>query len=73
MNDLVELKAKLALACRLPFGEGLMDHGGLVGARIPGESRMVLNPRTMRGTRGRHPGIVTAEDMVVVDADGEKI
>lgn len=73
MKDLVELKAKLALACRLLFGEGLMDHGGLVGARIPGESRMVLNPRTMRGTRGRHPGIMTAEDMVVVDAEGGKI
>ena len=73
MKELAELKAKLALACRMLFAEKLMDHGGLIGARIPGESRMVLNPRTMRGTRGRHPGIMTAEDMVVVDADGAKV
>ena len=72
MVDLMEVKEKLALSCRLLYREGLLDHGGLIGARIPGESRMVLNPRTMRGTRGRHPGIMSAEDLVVVDAEGEK-
>ena len=73
MEDLMEVKSKLALACRLLFMEGLIDHGGLVGARAPGDSRLVLNPRTMRGTRGRHPGIMQAEDMVVVDEDGRQI
>ena len=71
--NLEEVKAKLALACRLLYMEGLLDHAGLVAARIPGESRLVLNPRTMRGTRGRHPGIMAAEDMVVVDAEGHLI
>lgn len=73
MTDLMEVKEKLALSCRLLYREGLLDHGGLIGARIPGESRMVLNPRTMRGTRGRHPGIMSAEDLVVVDAEGNKV
>jgi len=73
MKDLFELKEKLALACRLLYREGLIDHAGLVGARLPGESRLVLNPRTMRSTRGRHPGMMSAEDMVVVDGDGNRI
>lgn len=73
MKDLSEVKEKLAMACRLLYMEGLIDHAGLVGARLPGESRMVLNPRTMRSTRGRHPGIMSAEDMVVVDGDGKRI
>jgi hypothetical protein len=51
---------KLALACRLLYMEGLIDHGGLVGARVPGTGNMVLNPREMRGTDGRHPGIMHA-------------
>lgn len=71
--NLEEVKEKLALACRLLYMEGLLDHAGLVAARVPGESRLVMNPRTMRGTHGRHPGIMTAEDMVVVDADGRLI
>ena len=73
MMNLEEVREKLAMSCRLLYMEGLLDHAGLVGARVPGESRMVLNPRTMRGTRGRHPGIMSAEDMVVVDADGKLI
>lgn len=73
MNPRDELKEKLALACRLLYREGLMDHAGLAGARVPGETLLVLNPRTMRGTRGRHPGIMQAEDMVVVDIDGRKV
>ncbi len=73
MDRVDELKEKLALACRLLYREGLMDHAGLAGARVPGDGRLVLNPRTMRGTRGRHPGILCAEDMVVVDRDGRKI
>lgn len=73
MNNRDQLKEKLALACRLLYREGLMDHAGLAGARVPGENLLVLNPRTMRGTRGRHPGIMRPEDMVVVDLDGKKI
>lgn len=71
MSDVAELKEKLALACRLLYMEGLMDHAGLVGARIPGDGRLILNPRSMRGTRGRHPGIMSAEDLVIVDDQGK--
>src|SRR6266850_2498371 len=36
MQGTTELREKLATACRLLFMEGLMDHAGLAGARIPG-------------------------------------
>jgi len=64
---------KLSTACRLLYMENLMDHGGLVGARIPETGHLVLNPREMRGTPGRHPGLMSPEDMVVVDPDGKRI
>ena len=43
-----------------------MDHAGLAGARIPGTGNLLLNPREMRGTPGRHPGIMTAGDFAMV-------
>jgi len=67
------LAEKLALACRLLYMEGLVDHGGLVGARIPATGNLILNPREMCGTTGRHPGLMTAEDMVVVDPQGARV
>lgn len=67
------LAEKLALACRLLYMEGLMDHGGLVGARVPETGHLILNPREMRGTTGRHPGLMAAADMVTVDATGKRI
>jgi HCOMODA/2-hydroxy-3-carboxy-muconic semialdehyde decarboxylase len=73
MQGTTELRGKLATACRLLFMEGLMDHAGLAGARIPETGNLLLNPREMRGTPGRHPGIMTAGDFVVVDPEGTKI
>jgi len=73
MSGTKELREKLATACRLLHMEGLMDHAGLAGARIPETGNLLLNPREMRGTPGRHPGIMTADDMVVVDPDGRKL
>ena len=67
------LAEKLALVCRLLYMEGLMDHGGLVGARIPESGNLIVNPREMRGTTGRHPGLMAAEDMVVVDPHGARV
>jgi ribulose-5-phosphate 4-epimerase/fuculose-1-phosphate aldolase len=68
------VREKLALACKLLYMEGLIDHGGLVGARVKeGEGNLVLIPREMRGTLGRHPGLMGADDMVVVDAVGKRI
>lgn len=66
------IREKLALACKLLYMEGLMDHGGLVGARVAGTGQLVLNPREMRGSEGRHPGLMEADDMVLVDASGKR-
>jgi len=68
-----ELREKLADACRLLYMEGLMDHGGLVGARIPETGNLLLIPREMRGTPGRHPGLMEGDDFVVVDPQGRRI
>lgn len=73
MQGTQELREKLATACRLLYMEGLMDHAGLAGARIPETGNLLLNPREMRGTQGRHPGIMAADDLVVVDPDGRKV
>ncbi len=67
MDSSFATREKLALACKLLYMEGLIDHGGLVGARVPGDGGLVLNPREMRGTEGRHPGLMEADDMVIVD------
>lgn len=63
---------QLARACRMLYMERLIDHGGLVGARLP-DGNLLLNPREMRGTAGRHPGLMTADDLVVVDPAGRKL
>jgi len=36
------IRKKLALACQPLYMERLMDHGGLVGTRIPGTGDMAL-------------------------------
>jgi ribulose-5-phosphate 4-epimerase/fuculose-1-phosphate aldolase len=73
MQGSAELREKLAAACRLLYLEGLMDHAGLAGARIPETGNLLLNPREMRGTEGRHPGMMVADDLVVVDPQGRKV
>ena len=73
MDSSRAIAEKLATACRLLYMEDLMDHGGLAGARVPGTGHLVLNPREMHGTPGRHPGLMSAEDMVVVDPDGRRV
>jgi hypothetical protein len=42
MQGTKELREKLATACRLLYMEGLMDHAGLAGARIPGTGNLLL-------------------------------
>lgn len=72
MDPSVPVREKLALACKLLYMEGLIDHGGLVGARVPETGGLILNPREMRGTQGRHPGMMEADDLVEVDAAGRR-
>ena len=73
MDSARAIAEKLATACRLLYMENLMDHGGLVGARIPETGNLILNPREMRGTPGRHPGLMSAGDLVVVDPEGKRV
>ena len=73
MQGSTELREKLATACRLLYMEGLMDHAGLAGARIPETGNLLLNPREMHGTAGRHPGMMAADDLVVVDPQGARV
>lgn len=73
MQGSKELRDKLALACRLLWLEGLLDHAGLAGARIPETGNLLLIPREMRGTLGRHPGMMQGDDFVVVDPDGKRV
>lgn len=68
-----ELREKLALACRLLWREKLIDHAGLAGARIPETGNLLLIPREMRGTTGRHPGLLKPDDFVVTDPDGNRL
>jgi ribulose-5-phosphate 4-epimerase/fuculose-1-phosphate aldolase len=68
-----ELRETLALACRLLWREKLLDHAGLAGARIPETGNLLLIPREMHGTTGRHPGLLRPEDFVVVDPDGRRV
>ena len=42
MQGTKELREKLATACRLLYMEGLMDHAGLAGARIPETGNLLL-------------------------------
>jgi len=42
MQGSKELREKLAIACRLLYMEGLMDHAGLAGARIPETGNLLL-------------------------------
>lgn len=73
MDSSRAIAEKLSTACRLLYMEKLMDHGGLAGARNPATGHLILNPREMRGTPGRHPVLMSAEDMVVVDPDGKRM
>lgn len=73
MQGAKELRDKLAVACRLLAMQGLIDHAGLAGARIPETGNLLLIPREMRGTDGRHPGIMKGDDFVVTDPNGKRI
>ena len=73
MQGSQELRDALATACRMLAMQGLIDHAGLVGARIPETGNLLLIPREMRGTQGRNPAMMRGDDFVVVDPDGRRV
>lgn len=63
-----ELRTKLALACRILFMEGQGSyHLGHVTARLPNSELLLMKPAAMGLEE------VTADDMVVLDLDGNKV
>ena len=73
MQGSQELRETLATACRMLAMQGLIDHAGLVGARIPETGNLLLIPREMRGTQGRNPAMMRGDDFVVVDPNGRRV
>ncbi len=58
----------VATACRTLFRIGLVDYMGHASARVPGTDRVVIKPRHSERIKGMNR--LTAEQMVVVDLDG---
>jgi len=67
MTDVQQLKESLATCCRMLLMEGLIDYNGHVSARIPGTDRVLIHGRQVSRR------VVTAEDFVTVDLDGNKL
>jgi ribulose-5-phosphate 4-epimerase/fuculose-1-phosphate aldolase len=67
VSEIQELRRKLAMSSRMLFNAGLVDYSGHISARIPGSDHLLILP---------HPvsrAIVTADDIVVADFDGNLV
>jgi ribulose-5-phosphate 4-epimerase/fuculose-1-phosphate aldolase len=67
---LAELKASVALACRVLAHLGLVDYLGHVSARLPASDCFVMSPR---GNALGNLLAFTAADMLLVDLDGQVV
>ena len=63
-----ELRQLVATSCRILYKLGLSDYLGHPSARVPGTDRVVIKPRHSPRIRGMDT--MTAENMVVIDLDG---
>lgn len=70
-QTLLDLKERVATACRVLFRLGLADYMGHASARIPGTDLVVIKPRHSLSIRAL--GEVTADQMVVIDLDGHLV
>jgi L-ribulose-5-phosphate 4-epimerase len=66
-----ELRQLLVLSSRIMFRLGLVDYMGHPSVRIPGTDRVLIKPR--HSLRIRSQDRVTADDMVVIDLDGNLV
>ena len=66
METLSELKDKLILACQILDREGIMDELGHFSVRWPEKDGVLMNGKVS-------PGQATAEDIVLLDLDGNKL
>src|SRR5262245_35438483 len=65
--EIQQIKEKVALATRLLTHEGIVASSGHVSMRIPGTNRVAAGP----GDVSR--GIVTADDVIIVDLDSNQL
>ena len=66
LEEVDELKEKLIVGNRILDLEELVAPLGHISARIPNSDRILI-------TRAKSPGLVTAEDVLVVNLDGEVV
>src|SRR5215207_9492140 len=66
-----ELRALVAISCRIIYRLGLSDYLGHASARVAGTDRVVIKPKHSERIRGMDT--MTAADMVVIDLDGKLI
>lgn len=64
VDGLRELKEKLVVANRILDSEGLASPLGHISVRVPNTDRILIS-------RTRAPGLVTLDDIVVINLDGE--
>lgn len=70
-SDEARLRELVAVAGQVLFRLGLADYLGHCSARLPGTDRMVIKPKHSPRVRGMHR--LTAQDMTVVDLDGNQV
>lgn len=63
-----ELRELVATAGAVLHHQGLVDYLGHCSARVPGTDRVVIKPK--HSTTTRSPEALGAEDMIVIDLDG---
>jgi ribulose-5-phosphate 4-epimerase/fuculose-1-phosphate aldolase len=66
-----ELRETVALAHRVLCHQGLVDYLGHCSARVPGTDRVIIKPK--HSPRVRSLGDLTADDMMVIDLDGNPL
>ncbi len=63
-----ELRALVATAGCVLYGQGLVDYLGHCSARVPGTDRVIIKPK--HSGRVMSPAALGPDDMVVIDLDG---
>jgi ribulose-5-phosphate 4-epimerase/fuculose-1-phosphate aldolase len=63
-----QLRELVATAGRILYQQGLTDYLGHCSARVPGTDRVVIKPKHSKTVRS--PGELGADDMIVIDLDG---
>jgi ribulose-5-phosphate 4-epimerase/fuculose-1-phosphate aldolase len=65
--NVMQMKAKIALATRMLFREGIVGSSGHVSMRIPGTDKVLVGPADVSRD------VITGEDVVTVDLNSKQI